>query len=102
LWVILFVPSGTFGIQLKLDSFTASAPNQYIYEISNHFEGLYPLFTAGSLAFHLVYGALLGFLAGRMTEVRVLIKNRLPCLLDHYVNDATMKSLLIRVACTLN
>jgi len=74
LWVILFVPLGTFGIQPKLESFTASAPNQYIYEISNHFEGLYPLIIAGSLAFHLVYGALLGFLAGRMTEVRVFLR----------------------------
>lgn len=30
LWVILFVPLGTFGIQPKLDSFAASAPNQYV------------------------------------------------------------------------
>ena len=73
LWVILFVPLGTFSIQPKLDSVMASAPNQYIYEISNHFEGLYPLIIAGSLAFHLVYGALLGFLAGRMTEARVFL-----------------------------
>jgi hypothetical protein len=74
LWVILFVPLGTFGIQPKLDSFTASAPNQYIYEISNHFEGLYPLIIAGSLVFHLVNGALLGFLAGKMTDVRVILR----------------------------
>ena len=78
LWVILFVPLGTFGIQSKLDSFTASAPNQYIYEISNHFEGSYPLIIAGSLGFHLVYGALLGFLAGRMTEVRVFLNRDCP------------------------
>lgn len=78
LWVILFVPLGTFSIQPKLDSVTASAPNQYIYEISNHFEGLYPLIIAGSLAFHLVYGALLGFLAGRMTEVRVFLNRDCP------------------------
>jgi hypothetical protein len=72
--VILFVPFGTFGIQPKLDSFTASAPNQYIYEISNHFEGLYALIIAGSLVFHLVYAALLGFLAGKMTDVRVFLR----------------------------
>jgi hypothetical protein len=71
LWAILFVPLATFGIQPKLDSFAGLAPNQYIYEISNHFEGLYPLVVFGSMVFHLVYGALLGFLAGRMTEVRV-------------------------------
>jgi hypothetical protein len=73
LWVILFVPFGTFGIQPKLDSLKASAPNQYIYEISNHFEALNPLIIAGSLAFHLVYGALLRFLAGRMTEAQVFL-----------------------------
>jgi hypothetical protein len=70
LWIILFVPLATFGIQPKLDSFSGSAPNQYIFEISNHFEGLYPLIVSGSMVFHLIYGALLGFLAGRMTEVR--------------------------------
>ena len=67
LWAILFLPLGTVGIQPKLGSFAASAPNQYIYEISNHLQGLYPLIITRSLAFHLVYGALLGFFAGRMT-----------------------------------
>ena len=76
LWAILFVPLATFGIQPKLDSFDGLAPNQYIYEISNHFEGLYPLVVFGSMVFHLVYGALLGFLAGRMTEVRVFHKRK--------------------------
>lgn len=76
LWAILFVPLGTFGIQPKLDSFAMSAPNQYIYEISNHFQGLYLLIVAGSLAFHFVYGALLGFLAGRMTEIRAFLSRR--------------------------
>ena len=56
LWAILFVPLATFGIQPKLDSFAGLAPNQYIYEISNHFEGLYPLVVFGSMVFHLVYG----------------------------------------------
>jgi hypothetical protein len=68
-------PLGIYVIQPKLDSFMTSASNQYIYEISNHFGGLYPLIITGSLAFHLVYGALLGFLAGRMTEVRVFLKS---------------------------
>jgi hypothetical protein len=34
LWAVLFVPLATFGIQPRLDSFTFSAPNQYIYNIS--------------------------------------------------------------------
>lgn len=70
LWGILFVPLATFGIQPKLDYFATSAPNQYIYDISNYFNGLYPLIITGSLAFHFIYGALLGFLAGRMSEVQ--------------------------------
>ena len=76
LWIILYVPLGICDIQSKVDSFMTSAPNQYIYEISNQFEGLYHLIIAGSLAFHLVYGALLGFLPGRMTEVRVFLNQK--------------------------
>ena len=33
LWVVLFVPLATFGIQPRLDSFAFSAPNQDIYNI---------------------------------------------------------------------
>jgi hypothetical protein len=76
LWAILFVPLATFGIQPKLDSFIISAPNQYIFEIASHFQGLYLVIILGSLVFHLVYGALLGFLAGRMTEVRTFVSAR--------------------------
>lgn len=76
LWAVLFVPLATFGIQPKLDSFASSAPNQYIFEISNHFQGLYPLIIAGSLGFHFIYGILLGFLAGRMTEVRIFLNQK--------------------------
>jgi hypothetical protein len=76
LWGILFVPLATFGIQPKLDSFVTSAPNQYIFEIASHFQGLYPVIILGSLVFHLVYGALLGFLAGRMIEVRTFVSAR--------------------------
>lgn len=76
LWAILFVPLATFGIQPKLDSFVTSAPNQYIFEIASHFQGLYPVIIIGSLIFHLLYGALLGFLAGRMTEVRAFVNHK--------------------------
>lgn len=76
LWAILFVPLATFGIQPKLDSFVISAPNQYIFDIASHFQGLYPVIIMGSFVFHLLYGALLGFLAGRMTEVQAFVNGK--------------------------
>jgi hypothetical protein len=72
LWAVLLVPLATFGIQPKLDSFAIFAPNQYIYDIANHFQGMYQLIIGGSLAFHFAYGAVLGSLAGRMTEMQML------------------------------
>ncbi len=80
LWIILFVPLASFGIQPKLDSFLTSAPNQYIFAISSHFQGLYPVIILGSLAFHLLYGSLLGFLAGRMTELGTFVGGKKPIL----------------------
>lgn len=69
LWIVLFLPLATFIIQPKLDSFYNSAPNQYVFQISQQFTGLYLLVTAGALFFHIVYGAILGFLAGRFVEL---------------------------------
>jgi hypothetical protein len=66
LWAVLFLPLATFGIQPRLDAFLASAPNAYVENIASHFAGLYPLIVGGSLVFHIIYGAILGFLAGRM------------------------------------
>src|ERR671926_814518 len=74
LWTVLFVPLATFAIQPRLDSFVYSAPNQYIYNIAGHFQGLYAVVIGGSLVFHLIYGALLGFISGRMTEIGVFLK----------------------------
>ena len=76
LWAVLFVPLATLGIQPRLDSFTFSAPNQHIYNIAGHFQGLYPITIGGSLVFHLVYGALAGFLSGRMVEIWMFIRTR--------------------------
>jgi len=59
---VLFVPLATFGIQPRLDSFAFSASNQYIYNIAGHFKGLYLIIIGGSLVFHLIYGALTGFI----------------------------------------
>ena len=74
LWTVLFVPLATFAIQPRLDSFAYSAPNQYIYNIVSHFKGLYALVIGGSLVFHLVYGALIGFISGRMTEIGIFMR----------------------------
>ena len=74
LWAVLFVPLATFAIQPRLDSFAYSAPNQYIYNIAAHFKGLYAVIIGGSLVFHLIYGALIGFISGRMTEIDVFVK----------------------------
>src|ERR671911_591831 len=74
LWAVLFVPLATFGIQPRLDSFAFSAPNQYIYNIAGHFQGLYLIIIGGSLVFHLIYGALTGFISGRMAEIGIFIK----------------------------
>jgi Na+/proline symporter len=76
LWAVLFVPLATLGIQPRLDSYAFTAPNQYIYNISDHFQGLYFIIIGGSLAFHLIYGALAGFISGRMAEIGIFVKVR--------------------------
>jgi hypothetical protein len=74
LWLVLFLPLATFGIQAMLDSFVVSAPNSYVNTIALRFQGLYPLVIGGSLLFHLVYGCILGVIAGRMAELRLFTK----------------------------
>jgi hypothetical protein len=76
LWTVLFVPLATHGIQPRLDSFAYTAPNQYVYNIADHFQGMYFTIIGGSLAFHLIYGALAGFISGRMDEIGVFVKIR--------------------------
>ena len=71
LWALLFVPLATFGIQPKLDTFMITEANPYPHSIANHFAGLYYLVLGASLLFHLVYGAVFGLLAGRMTGVKL-------------------------------
>lgn len=71
LWLVLFVPVASFVIQPMLDSFKNSVnPNQYVYSIASHFNGLFAIIIAGSLIFHLIYGALLGYMSGRMVEIK--------------------------------
>jgi hypothetical protein len=71
LWVVLFAPSATFGIQPKLDTFMITEANTYAHSIANHFAGLYYFVLGASLLFHLIYGAIFGLLAGRMTGVKL-------------------------------
>jgi len=70
LWAISFLPLTTFIIQPQLDSFANfMVPNQYVYSIASHFQDLYYIIIGGSCMFHLVYGVLFGYIAGRMSEV---------------------------------
>ena len=71
LWAVLFVPVASLVIQPMLDSFnTGITPNQYVYSIASNFDGLFSIIIVGSLIFHLIYGALLGYMSGRMMEIR--------------------------------
>ena len=77
LWAILFLPLATFIIQPRLDSFGNSfTPNQYVYTIASHFQNLYYIIVGGSFMFHLVYGALLGYIAGRMSDIGIFQQQR--------------------------
>jgi hypothetical protein len=79
LWLVLFLPLATFIIQPKLDAFALSAPNQYIFGIANHFQGLYPFVAIGSLVFHTIYGIILGFMIWRMIDLKIFVPiNREP------------------------
>lgn len=69
LWIILFVPLATLAIQPKLDSLVTSDTNENFRNIALHFQVLYPVIVGGSLIFHIVYGVLLGFIVGRMSEL---------------------------------
>lgn len=82
LWTVLFLPLATFGIQPMIDVFNRTvSPNQYVYSIASSFNGLYCIIVIGSLIFHLVYGALLGFMAGRMVEIgHLTLSNRIDSL----------------------
>jgi len=75
LWAVLFLPLTIFGIMPSLDAFISSAPNAYVNNIANYFTGLYPVIIGGSLLFHLIYGAILGLMAGRMAELRLSTRN---------------------------
>jgi hypothetical protein len=70
LWAALFLPLATFGIQPRLDSLILQAPNVEVYDIASHFENTYYLIVGGSFLFHIVYGMILGYISGRLSEIR--------------------------------
>ncbi|MDQ6667672.1 MAG: hypothetical protein M3Y53_05525 [Thermoproteota archaeon] len=76
LWAVLFFPLATYGIQPRLDSLILSAPNQEIQGISLHFHQLYFVVIGGSFIFHLIYGAMVGYISGRMTELGIFTKTK--------------------------
>jgi hypothetical protein len=75
LWLILFLPMTVLIIQPKLDMFNFSAPNQYVFEIAQHFQGLYLSVVIGSFFFHLIYGIILGLIAGRLIKLKFSVGN---------------------------
>lgn len=66
LWVVLFFPLATFGIQARLDAYVLSAPNYQILLIASHFNGLYYVILGSAFAFHMVYGSIMGLIASRL------------------------------------
>jgi hypothetical protein len=70
LWIVLFLPLTMYIIQPKLDMFNFSAPNQYVFVIAQHFQGLDTVVVIGSFFFHLIYGVILGLIAGRLIELK--------------------------------
>jgi hypothetical protein len=70
LWLVLFLPLTTYIIQPKLDMFNFSAPNQYVFVIAQHFQGLNAVVVIGSFFFHIIYGLILGLIAGRLIELK--------------------------------
>jgi hypothetical protein len=47
-----------------------------LVNIAYDFQGLYPIIIGGSLGFHLIYGALTGFISSRMAGIGIFVKRR--------------------------
>ena len=74
LWAVFFVPVASLLIQPMIDNFNSGiTPNQYVYSVASSFNGLYGIIIGGSLIFHLIYGALLGYMSGRMTDIKAFV-----------------------------
>jgi len=70
LWSVLFVPLATLGIQPRLESLLSQAPNAEVLDIARHFDGSLYVIVGGAFVFHIAYGLMLGFIAGRLSEIR--------------------------------
>ena len=75
LWLILFLPLTLYITQPKLNMFIFSAPNQYVFVIAQHFQGLNSTVIIGSFFFHLIYGIILGLVSGRLIEIKYSVGN---------------------------
>lgn len=74
LWAVFFIPVASIAIQPMLDAFDSGVtPNQYVYSIASNFSGMYFTIILGSLVFHIIYGALLGYMSGRMMDIRAFV-----------------------------
>jgi hypothetical protein len=73
--LILFLPLTAYIIEPKLNMFNFSAPNQYVFVIAQHFQGLDLTVVVGSFFFHLIYGIILGLIAGRLIELKYSVGN---------------------------
>lgn len=76
LWAVLFYPLATFGIQPRLDEYRLSASSQGVFIIASQFNGLYYVIIGGAFVFHMIYGAFMGWVAGRIYEIRQM-KNKI-------------------------
>lgn len=77
LWAVFFIPVATMIIQPMLDMFSNGiTPNQYVYSLAYKFSGMYATIIIGSLVFHLLYGALLGYMSGRMMDIRAFMYHK--------------------------
>ena len=70
LWLVLFLPLTIYVIQPKIDLFNFSAPNQYVFVIAQHFQELGMVVVIGSFFFHIIYGIILGLIAGKLIELK--------------------------------
>lgn len=70
LWAVLFFPLATFGIQPRLNTLLIDAPNSPVYNIATHFQNTYYLIIGGAVLFHILYGTMLGYISGRVSEIR--------------------------------
>lgn len=77
LWAAFFIPVASLAIQPMLNAYdNGVTPNQYVYSIASNFSGMFFTIILGSLVFHIIYGALLGYMSGRMMDIRAFVYHK--------------------------